>query len=184
MEHPIKYRKIKKSDVNQLSTFIEGVFKLFVAPEFSKEGIDEFMKYIKPDALINHFEKNHFGLLASVGTIIIGTIVVRDFNHIALFFVDAPHQRMGVGRELFRRAWELCCINDGSNTQITVNSSPNSVNAYKNLKFEPTDKEQCVNGIRFVPMAMQLQKPASGWPLILHIAIKFIMLEITISPRF
>ena len=59
MEHPIKYRKIKKSDVNQLSTFIEGVFKLFVAPEFSKEGIDEFMKYIKPDALINHFEKNH-----------------------------------------------------------------------------------------------------------------------------
>jgi len=152
----IEYLRLEKGYVNQVSTFIEGVFNQFVAPEFSQEGIDEFMKFIQPDTLINHLEKNYFGILASVETKIIGIIVVRDYKHVALFFVDSQHQRKGVGKELFRRALEHCSIHDGNSLQITVNSSPNSVNAYRKLNFRTTDKEQCVNGIRFVPMAMDL----------------------------
>lgn len=156
MDTPIEYRKLEKGYVNQVSAFIKSVFNQFVAPEFTQEGIDEFMKYIQPDTLINHLEKNHFGILASVKTKIIGIIIVRDYKHLALFFVDSQFQQKGVGKKLFRRALEHCSIHDGKSLQITVNSSPNSVNAYRKLNFKPTDKEQCVNGIRFVPMAMDL----------------------------
>lgn len=152
----IEYRRIKKGDANQVSAFIEGVFNQFVAPEFSQDGVDAFMKYIQPDILVNQLSKNHFGILASVGAKIIGTIVMRDGNHVALFFVDSRHQRKGIGKGLFKRAIEKCCHRDVNVMQITVNSSPNAVTVYKKLNFEPTDKEQCVNGIRFVPMLMHV----------------------------
>lgn len=159
---PIEYRTMKNGDENQVFTFIEGVFSQFVAPGFSNEGIDEFMRYIQPVSLVNHIKKNHFGILASVGSNIIGVIIVRDYNHIALFFVDNEHQRRGIGRELFRKSLEHCNRHGANTSQITVNASPNSVKAYKKLNFEPTDKEQCINGIRFVPMALRLQQTGSG----------------------
>jgi len=33
-------------------------------------------------------------------------------------------------------------------------STPKAVDAYRKLHFEPAVEEQCVNGIRFVPMAI------------------------------
>ena len=162
MDFQIEYRRMKHGDESQVFNFITGVFNQFVAPEFSQEGIDEFMKYIQPDALVNHLKKNHFGILASVGSKIIGVIMAREYNHVALFFVDSQHQRRGIGRELFRKALEYCSRHDVNTSQITVNTPSNSVNAYKNLNFEPTDKEQCINGIRFVPMTMRPQQTGGG----------------------
>lgn len=156
MDTLIEYRRIQKDDASQVSSFMKGVFNRFVAPEFSNEGIREFMKYIQPDVLVHHFEKNHFGILASVDAIIIGAIVVRDYNHVTLFFVDSHHQRKGIGKELLSRAFEHCCTCDANISEITVNSSPNAVNAYRKFNFKSTDKEQCVNGIRFVPMIMHM----------------------------
>jgi GNAT superfamily N-acetyltransferase len=101
-------------------------------------------------------------LIAEFSFEIIGVIAVRDYNHIALFFVDTPFQRRGVGRELFRKALEICRCNNLGLSQITVNASPNSINAYESMGFQPTDSEQCVNGIRFVPMAWRLPKVDGG----------------------
>ena len=36
--------------------------------------------------------------------------------------------------------------------EFTVSSSPNAVSAYERLGFRITSSEQCVHGIRFVPM--------------------------------
>jgi hypothetical protein len=36
--------------------------------------------------------------------------------------------------------------------EFTVSSSPNAVSAYERLGFRITGSEQCVHGIRFVPM--------------------------------
>lgn len=156
MDLQIEYSRMKQGDESQVFNFISGVFNQFVAPEFSQEGIDEFMKYIQPDELVKHLKSNHFGLMASFKSEIIGAIVVRNYNHVALFFVDARYQRKGIGRELFRMALEICNNQEIKPSQITVNASPNSGNAYKNLQFEATDTVQCVNGIRFIPMALRL----------------------------
>lgn len=157
MDTLIEYREMKPGDESHVFTFITEVFNQFVAPEFSQEGIEEFLKYIQPDALAAHLKSNHFGFIASVGSKVIGVIVVRDYNHIALFFVDSKRQRKGIGGELLRMALERCRFHDEKTSHVTVNASPNSETAYIRLNFESTNSEQCVHGIRFVPMSIGLK---------------------------
>lgn len=153
---------MKHGEESQVSAFISGVFHQFVASDFSQRGIEEFMKYIQPDALDRQLKGNHFALIAALGSKIIGVIEVRGYNHVALFFVDSRLQRKGIGHELFRKATEICKQHEVNLSQMTVNASPNSVTAYEKLGFKPTDIEQCVNGIRFVPMALRLQQMPGG----------------------
>jgi hypothetical protein len=40
--------------------------------------------------------------------------------------------------------------------QVSVNSSPNAVPIYERLGFASWSPEQTVNGIRFVPMLLEL----------------------------
>lgn len=162
MDLSIVYRKMRQGEEGAIFRFVARVFNEFVAPEFSKEGISEFMKYIQPAELTNHIRKSHFILIAEFSTEIIGAIAIRDYNHIALFFVDTSFQRRGVGKELFRKALENFRCNDIGLSQITVNASPNSINAYESMGFKATDSEQCVNGIRFVPMALHLSQVDGG----------------------
>ena len=162
MDIPIVYRELRQGEEELIFRFVSRVFNQFVAPEYSQEGIIEFMKYIQPDQFTVHIRKNHFILIAEYSSEIIGLIAVRDHNHIALFFVDAPFQRSGVGRELFHKALVICRRNDSGISQITVNASPNSINAYENMGFRPIDAEQCVNGIRFVPMVLRLVQVDGG----------------------
>lgn len=156
MDSQIKYRIMKGGDEAKVSEFVAAVFDEFVAPGFSQDGIDEFMKYITPDAIETQLKENHFAFIATLDTEILGVIEVRDNNHIALFFVDGRFQRKGIGKKLLQKALALCGTNDFKFSKITVNASPNSIVAYKTLGFKPTDVEQCINGIRFVPMALRL----------------------------
>lgn len=87
MDFQIEYRRMKHGDERQVFNFISGVFNQFVAPEYSQEGIDGFMKYIQPDALAIHIERDHFGIIANLRAEIIGIIVLRNDSHVALFFV-------------------------------------------------------------------------------------------------
>ena len=153
---------MKQGEEKRVFTFIQGVFNQFVAPEFSQDGVEEFMKYIQPDVLSGHLKSNLFALVAASGSEIVGVIAVRDYNHVALFFVDHRRQRRGIGKELFKKALEICIHHDAKTPKITVNASPNAIDAYKVLNFEPTDSEQCVNGIRFVPMTLRLQRTEGG----------------------
>ena len=143
---------MKPGDEDPVHSFISGVFKQFVAPEFSQEGIDEFMNYIQPDALAGHLKTDHFGITAYSGADIIGVIVIRNHSHVALFFVDSRYQRGGIGRKLLSKALAICDRHEGKPSELTVNASPNSKSAYERLNFEATDTEQCANGIRFIPM--------------------------------
>ena len=162
MNSQIKYRRMKQGDESKVSELISVVFNQFVAPGFSQEGIDEFMNYIKPDAIESQLKKNHFAFVATLGTEIIGVVEIRNKNHVALFFVDGRFQRKGIGKKLLQKALAVCGSNNLESSQITVNASPNSEKAYETLGFEPTENEQCVNGIRFVPMALRLKQAGNG----------------------
>ena len=155
MDSQIKYSRMKLGDEAMVSEFISVVFNEYVAPGFSQDGIDDFKKYIETSAIRNQIEANHFAFLAKFGAKIIGIIEVRNHNHIALFFVDGHFQRKGIGKKLLLKALELCSRNDRDFSKITVNASPNSIRAYETMGFKPTDIEQCINGIRFVPMALR-----------------------------
>lgn len=52
---------------------------------------------------------------------------------------------------------ELVKIRKILKEDFTVNSSPYAHEVYKHLGFVDTDKEQCVNGLRFYPMKKNLK---------------------------
>ncbi len=153
---------MKRGEEGLVFAFVSGVFNEFVAPEYSHEGIEEFMEYIQPDELASRAQKNHFSLIAELGSEIVGVIEVRNYSHVALLFVDSRFQRRGVGTELLRKALEICRRSESNLSQVSVNASPNSITAYERMGFTPTDVDQCVNGIRFVPMALRLVQEDGG----------------------
>jgi predicted GNAT family N-acyltransferase len=147
---------MEKSEETEVSKLVIRIFNEFIAPAYSQEGINEFIKYAQPDALLSRSQKRHFILLATVQGSIVGMIEICDYNHVAMLFVGGPFQGKGISRELLRQALEICQKNEPKLRKVTVDSSPNSIHIYKKLGFVPTNSEQVINGIRFTPMTLEL----------------------------
>lgn len=162
---PITFRPMKPGEEACVVDLILRVFTKFVAHQFSQEGIAEFKKFIRSDALSERMRAGNIMLLAESGHKIIGFIEVRENNHIALLFVESLYQCRGVGKELIRRSIKICKSRKPELHRITVNSSPNAYNAYQKYGFIATDDEKVKNGIRFIPMALILENNAGNQPI-------------------
>ncbi len=156
MNEPLTFRSMQTGEETEVCNFVVRVFNEFIAPSYSQEGVAEFLKYVRPDALALRSKKNHFVWLAEAQNDIVGAIEIRDNDHVSLLFVDGSFQRKGISRELLRRALEICRRNKPELREITVHASPNSVQIYERLGFRQTNSEQAVNGIRFTPMTLGL----------------------------
>jgi len=152
-------RPMRQGEQGDACDLVVRVFNEFIAPLYEPEGIQEFMDYVQPDALLRRSMSNHFVLLVTTGREIVGLAEVRDYNHICLLFVDSRFQRRGIGRKLLEKTKELCRGHNPALREITVHSSPNSVPAYEKLGFHRTAAEQVTNGIRFTPMTLELPEP-------------------------
>jgi GNAT superfamily N-acetyltransferase len=98
----------------------------------------------------------HAITVADDGGTLVGMIDVRDCSHVCLFFVDPARMGEGVGRGLLDHAVERCARGSGEARELTVNSSPWAVPAYRSLGFEATGPESERKGIRSVPMVKRL----------------------------
>lgn len=150
------FRLMQSGEETRVSDLVFRVFDEFVAPDFPPEGVEEFLRYIQPDVLRQRSATNHFALLAELGDEVVGVIELRDCEHISLYFVDRAHMGRGIGNELWRRALAICRRERPDLAEISVNSSLYAVPIYERLGFRQTKPEQMVNGIRFVPMVMEL----------------------------
>lgn len=157
MSCEMNYRKLNKSDLQEVSELVWRVFKEFEAPEYSDEGIENFRKFIDVEQLTNNYDSGimefHGCLL---GSTIIGVIATRRFNHISLMFVDKEFHRKGIARSLFELLRNNLSDNCKDEKHITVNSSPYAVKIYECLGFKVMDKEQIKDGIRFIPMRYEI----------------------------
>jgi GNAT superfamily N-acetyltransferase len=120
------------------------------------------MKYTDASTLADRLKGNHFVQIAELRNEIISIIEISENSHIALFFIAPEHQRKGIGRELLRKVMHECIPSDPNLTEITVNSSPNAVSAHRALGFTERDEEKTSNGIRFVQMSLDVNKPNIG----------------------
>jgi GNAT superfamily N-acetyltransferase len=139
------YRRIKPSETAAAATLAREVFDQFIAPYYQAEGVTEFHRYASADALSLRHMTGHVTYVAERSGELVGMLHLRAPYHVAMLFVQSSLQRSGIGRALLACAGDVKC-------QFTVNSSPNAVAAYERLGFRPTGSEQCVNGIRFIPM--------------------------------
>ena len=154
----IRYRYMKPGEEDRVIRLVAEVFKSSVAPWYSAEGVNEFLRYTRGDDLLKRSRLDHFILVAKDGCDIIGMIEVKKYDHISLFFVAEPFQRTGIGRVLLNRALKICRNRDPWLKRVSVNASPNAIGAYANMGFIPLGPERTINGIRFIPMSIPLER--------------------------
>ena len=139
------YRRIEPSETAAAAALAREVFDQFIAPYYQAEGVTEFHRYASDDAFSQRHVSGHSTYIAERGGELVGMLHLREPCHVAMLFVQSSVQRSGIARALLASAGDASC-------EFTVNSSPNAVAAYERLGFRVTDSEQCVHGIRFIPM--------------------------------
>ena len=147
MEISFDIKKLTASETQTALDLVWKVFQEYEAPDYSKEGVEEFYRSIHDD--------NYLAMLSLYGAFVseklVGVIATRsEGTHIALFFVDGEYHRNGIGKKLFQTVLSQC-----SSNRMTVNSSPYAVPVYHKLGFTDTDTEQVINGLRFTPMEFE-----------------------------
>jgi GNAT superfamily N-acetyltransferase len=152
------YRPMNPGEESEVYHLVHRVFDEFVAPHYVQAGVEEFRKYVDPLALQQRSRENHFVLVATIPDKMVGMIEMRGHSHVSLLFVDKQFQGKGISRELLQRALTICRRHKPDLAQVSVNSSPNAVPIYERLGFVPWSPEQTVNGVRFVPMLLDLSE--------------------------
>jgi len=153
----ISIRPMVAADADAAVGLVRRVFSQYVAPLYNVEGIGEFEAYASAEGFKARLRARHSGFVAEDGNgQIVGLAEVRDCSHLSLLFVSSLLQRRGIGAALVQQAVHLCRLGSPSCAAITVNASPNSIQAYEHFGFFPTGPEQERNGIRFVPMEMAI----------------------------
>lgn len=159
----VEIREACFEDLNEINRLVERVFDQFVAPGYSDEGVESFLRYIDLDLIRARFNQNHIIYIAeNLDTKhIIGMLEIKNSNHVSLFFVDKAYMGQNIGRMLIAAAFEHCLV--AGATVVTVNSSPNAVDIYKKLGFLMTEVEQVKDGIRYIPMEVRLKTVEEEW---------------------
>jgi len=150
------YRFMSADEVADVCRFVNGVFESSVAPLYTKRGLRNFREYADPEAMSQRIRSDHFVLLAVEDGRIAGMIEMRRHRHVSLLFVEPDRQGRGLGKQLLRKALEVCRSAEPDLQEITVNSSPNAVGVYERMGFETTGREQTINGVRSTPMRLRL----------------------------
>lgn len=158
----IKIDRLKEEEVEELSQVILEVFNEFMPGDFLEEGITLFKEFISPKSLKQRQLKGTaFTLVAKDGEKIIGTISLKDRDHIALFFVDKNYHGQGIGRSLFKEALDNIIKSDTRKIKkITVHAWPNSVDVYSSLGFKSVGEEHFEqdNGMVYLPMELLIDE--------------------------
>jgi len=162
MDEQINVREPESNEMEKALRLVSSVFDKFVAPLFSEEGINQFKFFIEPSNLETRLQDDGFLLIAEMDREIVGVIAMRDWNHIFLLFVDGKKQRKGIAKMLLDQALQRCKAEGYPPERVTVNSSPNAVEAYRRMGFVQTAEEENRQGVRAVPMVMDLSNRDAG----------------------
>jgi len=145
------YNELRKDKLYDTLALIRDVFMEFEAPDYSEEGIAEFLDFLEPMSITIMLDDGEMRIwTCEYENRIIGAIAAGK-EHINLLFVDGKFHRKGIARKLLE-----IIIENYKPSEITVNSSPYAIEAYKKLGFVETDPEREENGIRFTPMKLEL----------------------------
>lgn len=149
-------RPLFSSEWDEAMRLAWDTFVLYEAPEYSKEGIQNFKNFVKDPILKTLFLDGKYKAMGAFDNdFLIGIIGVRNETHISLLFVDSEYHHKGVASKLLKRMFSFVKKEYGKNC-MTVNSSPYAVGFYHKLGFVDTDRELLTDGIRYTPMKISI----------------------------
>jgi ribosomal protein S18 acetylase RimI-like enzyme len=155
-ELPYQIRWAEAEDWTPAMNMIWKTFMKFEGPEYTSEGIRNFLDFITDEDLFHSFLQGKYLMLVAVdGDRIIGAASVRDGNHLSLLFVDESYHRQGVGRSLMRCLCEFLKKEAGQE-DITLKAAPYAVAFYRKIGFWATGPEEHYSGIKVTPMRKRL----------------------------
>ena len=149
-------RELQAGEEGAVSTLVMRSFTAFVANEYAPEGVQEFARYARGEAILKRAAADHLTFVAVAEGEIVGMIEFRRNKHLSMLFVDELSHGRGVACGLFEAGLERVLLENPGLITLTVNSSRYGVPAYESLGFRVTGPEQTVNGISFVPMALDI----------------------------
>lgn len=128
------------------------VFAENVAPLYSREGVEEFQKFIRFDNIRGMFVRReiYFWGCFNNGELA-GCIAASQTGHINLLFVKKEYQHRGIATQL-TGCVKLYAAQVLKMPILTVNAVPSAVGFYQKAGFYVTGAAKTVNGIIFVPM--------------------------------
>lgn len=149
-----KIEELKLENLEEAIRVIETTFLKFEAPDYSKDGIENFFKFANYETIKENLNRNMKMYVAKVSEKIVGVIGYRDNSHINLLFVLEEYQHNGIARALYNLVIEKCKQVDTK--KVTVNSSPYAHNVYLKFGFTDANKMQEIDGIKFYPMYKEI----------------------------
>ena len=146
---------IKKVDYEELDkafSLIWNTFLEFVAPYYSKEGIDTFRVNFIENIDFKDCFKNGKQIMygAYLKEKLVGVVSISSNNNVSCFFVDKEYHRNGIATMLFNQIFSE--LKEKQVEKIALNASPYAVPFYHAIGFKDLDGQQDFHGILYTPM--------------------------------
>lgn len=138
-------------DAEAISDFVSKLAKKHVAVTLDQNGVDSLLISMNVKATRDRICGDYLYILAEEEDRLVGVATISKPSHLYYLFVETGHQREGIGRHLFRQAQEYVYRTTGSKS-MTVNSSLNSIEAYRRYGFTKVGSIETKDGVRFQPM--------------------------------
>lgn len=143
--------RLRNTDLLQVSQLIKKAFDDSVAPTLSEEGVVTFKGGLTPESIQSRLDQGNPFIVCRSDTSIVGVGEIRNSNHLNLLFVEPTMQKKGIGRKIFS-----ALLNTVQESEVTVNSSLNAVEAYKKFGFIENGLANEVRGIKYQPMVFKI----------------------------
>ena len=156
MEYEI--RRLTAEEVPAAMELAWDTFLRFEAPDYGPKGVESFRRtVIENEEFLDKCRSGENRMWGAFdGDQLIGLFGMRGESHICLVFTHHAYHRKGVATALFHRVIEDLRKENPGLKQITLNSSPYGLPFYLHMGLYPTDMERTIDGIRFTPMAYDL----------------------------
>lgn len=150
----IIYRPAETEDWKEAMQLAWRTFNKFEAPEYTKEGIDNFRDFVFDEKLKEMFENGYYKVYVALDNDkIVGMISLRDVNHISLLFVDENYHRRGIGSKLVQVLQDDLFRETGQ-MMLTVNAAPYAEAFYHRVGFINRGLRTITDGITYTPMEL------------------------------
>jgi GNAT superfamily N-acetyltransferase len=146
---------LTNDDIPAVAALFQSAAREYFVDPADPGALDWFFRDNDEEAFRRYVAQGHVYHVARAGGEVAGFVAVRDQTHLRHMFVDKRWHRQGIASRLWNVAREAA-LAAGNPGFFTVNSSPFALPVYERWGFVPTAPLQCVKGLSFTPMRLEL----------------------------